>query len=257
MMHNSKEKNKGKRKETITAILAEQGYGTKKECARMVWAGLVEKGYANETPTDWIKVVTPDEAAETQQLFLKVNGAVLPYLETVYLAFHKPVNTECSHAPSHHQSIFAYFPEQFVTRGLEAVGRLDADTTGLLLLSDSGGFNHFFTSPKKHISKTYRVGMKHSITSDQIERLEKGVQLKSEETVTLPAKLILIDDTHCDLTIEEGKYHQVKRMFAAVSNRVESIHRIAIGKFELPTTLKSGEWKILTPDELSLLDFKK
>jgi len=138
---------------------------------------------------------------------------------------------------------------------MEAVGRLDADTTGLLLFSDSGPFNHFFTSPKRHVPKTYRVGIKHPITNEQKEKLETGVELHAEDGITLPAKVILQDEKNCDITLEEGKYHQVKRMFAAVGNRVESIHRIAIGSFRLEETLVPGTWRILGEDDLSALGF--
>ncbi len=246
------------KKNALASLLAEQGFGTRKECAKLVWAGAVEYGYGN---VEWIKAEKPEaEIAEQLNLHFRVllNGEIvtLPYLKELYLAFHKPVDTECSHSPSHYQSVFAFFPEPFINRGLQAVGRLDADTTGLLLLSDSGPFNHYFTSPKRHIAKTYRVGTKHPVSPEQIKKIELGVELKDEEEKTRPAKLKLLGENLCDLTIEEGRYHQVKRMFGAVSNRVESIHRIAIGGYSLPETLKHGSWKILEHDDLLALGFR-
>jgi 16S rRNA pseudouridine516 synthase len=186
-----------------------------------------------------------------------VGAFEFPWREKLYLAFHKPAATECSHSPSHHQSVFALFPEPFLRRGLEAVGRLDADTTGLLFLTDSGAFNHFLTSPRKHVPKTYRVGTKHAITPGQIAKLTAGVELRGEESPTMPARVALLTENSCDLTVEEGKYHQVKRMFAAAGNRVESIHRVAIGSIKLEDDLASGQWRWIQPAELSALGFQE
>ncbi len=246
----------GNRKETLAAMLAEQGFGSRKECGRLVWAGLVEIGYQDGADLVWRKAELPNEALNPEGLFLRVDGLTLPYFKKMYIAMHKPVDTECSHAPSHYPSIFSLLPEPFLNRGIEAVGRLDADTTGLILLTDSGPFNHFFTSPKRHVPKTYRVGAKHPITPEQKTKLEAGVTLRSETVPTLPAKIKLIGDKECEMTLEEGKYHQVKRMFGAVGNRVESIHRVAIGNFRLETTLESGGWRFLEADDLTALGFK-
>jgi 16S rRNA pseudouridine516 synthase len=247
------------RKDTLAALLMEQGFGTRKECARLVWAKEVETGHAAgngpEAEIAWMQAEEPDEEVTREGLHLRVQGLTVPYLENIHLAFHKPVNTECSHSPSHHQSIFAFFPQPFLRRGLEAVGRLDADTTGLLLLSDSGPFIHHFTSPKRHVAKTYRVGTKHPIAPEQIAKLSAGVELRSEDGITLPAKVALLEEKLCDMTLEEGKYHQVKRMFAAVGNRVETIHRIAVGSLELGDSLAPGKWRLLTGAELNSLGF--
>lgn len=244
-------------KGTLATLLTEQGFGTKKECARLVWAGLVETGRMEGAEIRWTMAKEPAEQVTSEGLHLRVNGLTLPCMENLYLAFHKPVNTECSHSPSHYQSIFAFFPTPFLTRGLEAVGRLDADTTGLLLLSDSGPFNHFFTSPKRHVPKTYRVGAKHPISPEQKDRLEAGVELRNEDGMTLPAKVRLLGEKECDMTLEEGKYHQVKRMFAAVGNRVETIHRIAIGSLRLEDSLAAGQWKILDARDLAALGYSE
>ena len=175
----------------------------------------------------------------------------------MHIVLHKPTDTECSHVPTHHPSVFALLPKPFLNRGMEAVGRLDADTTGLLLLSDSGPFNHFFTSPKRHVPKTYRVGAKHPITAEQKTKLEAGVELRSEDGISLPAKIAMVSEKICEMTLEEGKYHQVKRMFGAVGNRVESIHRIAIGAFKLEETLTPGQWRILNEADLIALGFRE
>jgi 16S rRNA pseudouridine516 synthase len=245
----------GNRKGTLAALLAEQGFGTRKECARMVWNGLVEVGYMNGEAIKWRTAEEPNEQVIPDDMYLRVDDLIVPYRKHLHIAFHKPIDTECSHTPSHHQSVFALLPQAFITRGMEAVGRLDADTTGLLLFSDSGLFNHFFTSPKRHVPKTYRVGTKHPISPEQISRLEAGVELKSEDGITLPAQVKILSEKSCDMTLEEGKYHQVKRMFGAVGNRVESIHRIAIGAFKLDQALPVGKWRILTDMDLLALGY--
>ncbi len=244
------------RKKTVAALLADQGFGSRKECGRMVWSGLVEVGNLVGAELQWRKPKEPDEQLITEGLHLRVEGLTVPYLEELHVIVNKPIDTECSHTPSHHQSVFSMLPEPFLRRGLEAVGRLDADTTGMLLFSDTGAFNHYFTSPKRHVPKTYRVGTKHSISPEQINKLESGVALRSEDGPTLPAKISILSEKLCDMTLEEGKYHQVKRMFGAVGNRVETIHRIAIGGLQMDEKLRAGQWRILTEVDLKLLGYK-
>jgi 16S rRNA pseudouridine516 synthase len=271
------DRNKGlrmaKNKNTAAGILSAQGFGTRKECEAMIRKGDVEFGlqspeaapvapHASHDPQNqetivWRTVEDPSETVDTKGLHVRAGIFAFPCRDHLYLAFHKPADTECSHTPSHHQSIFSYFPEPFLNRGLEAIGRLDADTTGLLLLTDSGPLNHFLTSPKKHVSKTYRVGVKHPISPEQIQKLSAGVELRGEDGMTRPAAVELIDERNCDLTVQEGKYHQVKRMFAAVGNRVESIHRIAIGPIRLEPELQPGKWRLLEETEMTALGFKE
>jgi 16S rRNA pseudouridine516 synthase len=250
-------------KNTAAGILSAQGFGTRKECEAKIRKGAVEFGRLDpEGPQvpeaiAWRIVEDPSETVDIKGLHVRAGIFTFPCRDHLYLAFHKPAGTECSHTPSHHQSIFSYFPEPFLNRGLEAIGRLDADTTGLLLLTDSGPLNHFLTSPKKHVSKTYRVGVKHPISPEQIQRISAGVELRGEDDMTRPATVEVIDEKNCDLTVQEGKYHQVKRMFAAVGNRVESIHRIAIGPIRLEPGLPTGKWRLLTETEMNALGFKE
>ncbi len=201
----------------------------------------------------WETAPEPEEEVETAGLWFRVGDLELPFRDTLYIAFHKPSGCECSHSPGHHRSVFSYFPEPFLRRSLEAVGRLDADTTGLLLLSDAGDFIHHLTSPKRHVSKTYRVDLKHPVKADQIERLSAGVELRSDPEPTRPARLERLDDRHCLITLTEGRYHQVKRMFAAVGNRVEVIHRIAVGPVRLDDDLALGAWRFLSDAEVAAL----
>jgi 16S rRNA pseudouridine516 synthase len=254
-----------KRGEGLAGLLAGQGFGTRKECVRLVRAGQVALGRPlgdvpagpigpePAGPMRWEAAADPEAAVDPAGLWFRVGDLELPFRERLYLAFHKPADCECSHAPGHHRSVFSFFPEPFLRRGLEAVGRLDADTTGLLLLSDAGDFIHHLTSPKRHVAKTYRVDLKHPLKPDQIERLAAGVELRSDDGPTRPAEVVPEGDRRCRIILTEGRYHQVKRMFAAVGNRVEAIHRIAIGPVGLDADLAPGAWRLLSDPEVAAL----
>jgi 16S rRNA pseudouridine516 synthase len=128
-------------------------------------------------------------------------------------------------------------------RGVQPVGRLDQDTTGLLLLTDDGALNHRLTSPRHHVPKTYRVTLKHPTDATLCQRFLEGVQLRDEPTPSVAMSCSLLDEVTVRMTIDEGKYHQVKRMVAAAGNRVEALHREAVGNVELPEDLGPGEWR--------------
>lgn len=242
--------------ERLASLLRSQGHGTRKDCLRLVREGRVETGREVEGAIAWKAAADPEAAEDPAGLHLKVDGLALPCLPVAHILLHKPAHFECSHSPSHHRSVFELLPLPFVRRRVEAVGRLDADTTGLLLLSDSGDFNHFFTSPKRHVPKTYRVETRHPVSAEQVARLETGVELRHEDGTTLPAKVRLLSERACEITLSEGKYHQVKRMFAAVGNRVETIHRIAIGGLVLEESLRAGTWRLLGTEDLALLGYR-
>lgn len=254
-----------KKNQGLAGVLTAQGFGTRKDCARLIRSGRVALGRPlgdvppgpvgsePEGPMRWEGISDPDAAIDATGLWFRVGDLELPYRESLYLAFHKPADCECSHAPGHHRSVFSFFPEPFLRRGLEAVGRLDADTTGLLLLSDSGDFIHHLTSPKRHVAKTYRVDLKHPVKPDQIDKLTAGVELRGDEQPTRPAQVALESERCCLITLTEGRYHQVKRMFGAVGNRVEGIHRIAVGPVALDGDLAPGAWRFLSDAEVAAL----
>ena len=240
-------------------ILFSQGFGTRRVCSGLVQHGLVEIYGAgvNETPTP-----CTDSTAhfDTENLRLRVQGVDWPYHAKAYVMLHKPTGTECSQKPSTYPSIYTLLPAPLRQRptksavqGVQAVGRLDQDTTGLLLLSDDGQFIHRMSSPKKHVPKVYQITAKHPVTSEQRERLLAGVVLDDDPKPVRAAACSVVDEYRLDLTLTEGKYHQVKRMLAAVGNRVESLHRSRIGGFELPADLAAGQWRWLTADDLASL----
>jgi 16S rRNA pseudouridine516 synthase len=133
---------------------------------------------------------------------------------------------------------------------LHTAGRLDIDTTGLVLITDDGAWSHRITSPKKKCGKRYRVGLADAVQEGAAAHFKQGVQLKDEAKLTRPAELKVLSPNEVLLTIHEGKYHQVKRMFAALNNRVISLHREKVGSIELDQALAEGEWRYLTEVEI-------
>jgi 16S rRNA pseudouridine516 synthase len=233
------------KKLTIERILHSQGFGSRKACRMMVRHNWVTvNGVACEDPfaefdTDKLKFTVDDEPWE--------------YREQAYLMLHKPSHYECSHKTLHHPSVFSLFPVSLIERDVQCIGRLDEDTTGLILLSDDGQFIHRLSSPKWKVPKVYEVTCKHKVDDAQIAELLKGVQLIDEPTPIAALACTKISDTVIHMTLAEGKYHQVKRMVAAISNRVEALKRIKIGEVELPKDLAPGEWRWLTAEELHAL----
>lgn len=167
-----------------------------------------------------------------------------------YIMLFKPDGYVCSHEDSTNPTAFVLLDEIKMDK-LHFAGRLDVDTTGLVLITDDGKWSHRITSPKHNCSKRYRVWLAEPIQDDYIEKFEQGVQLNNEKGLTLPAKLEIIDreENEVLLTIQEGKYHQVKRMFAALGNKVEGLHRDTIGSIQLDETLEPGQYRYLTAEE--------
>lgn len=240
-------------------ILYSQGFGTRRVCA-----GLVQQGLVSLCTSDSAGMYAPclDAAAEfaTEGLLLRVQGVDWPYHAKAYLLLHKPAGTECSRKPSAYPGVHGLLPaplRQRPTRGaapgVQAVGRLDQDSTGMLLLSDDGAFIHRMSSPKKHVPKLYRVTTRHALDDSQVARLLAGVLLDDDPRPVRAAACALLDAHRLDLTLTEGRYHQVKRMLAAVGNRVEALHRWRIGALDLPADLPPGAWKWLSAEDLRLL----
>lgn len=167
-----------------------------------------------------------------------------------YIMLHKPVDTVSTAAHADSRSVLTLLPAG-VRRGLHIVGRLDVDTTGLLLLSDDGQWSHRVTSPKRECLKVYRVGLADKYSELDLQQLMAGVCLNGESGVLRARALNKIDDRRVDISLGEGRYHQVKRMFAAVGHHVESLHRWKIGELELDETLAPGEWRHLEITEYS------
>ena len=226
----------------LSAILFSQGFGTRRECEGRVLDGQV--AIAGRVCDD------PDEDFATDSLLFSVDGREWPFHEKALVVLHKPVHYECSMKPRHHPSVMSLLPAPLRTRGLQPVGRLDEDTTGLLLLTDDGTLIHRLTSPKKHMPKVYEVTARHPVDERQLQALRTGVVLDDDPAPVAALDVQATGEHTLRMTLTEGRYHQVKRMVAAVGNRVDALHRSAIGAYTLPTDLAPGQWCWLAPAAL-------
>ena len=172
-----------------------------------------------------------------------------------YLLMHKPANTICSNIDEVYPSALNLLDIEQISE-LHIAGRLDADTTGLILITDDGRWTYNITLPNSGCKKVYRVGLSRDINDEVVTRFKQGVQLQGEAKLTLPASLEIIGPREVLLTLTEGKFHQVKRMFSAVGNRVISLHREQIGQVKLD--VQKGEWRYLSAQEvLSFSELEK
>ncbi|MCU5773153.1 16S rRNA pseudouridine(516) synthase RsuA [Erwiniaceae bacterium BAC15a-03b] len=167
-----------------------------------------------------------------------------------YFMLNKPEGYVCSTDDPDHPTVL-YFLEEPTAYKLHAAGRLDIDTTGLVLMTDDGQWSHRITSPRHHCEKTYLVTLELPLADDTAQQFADGVQLHNEKNLTRPATLEVIGEHQVRLTISEGRYHQVKRMFAAVGNRVVALHRERIGEIALDDDLEPGEYRALTAEEIA------
>lgn len=231
-------------------VLFSQGFGTRRVCRGLVQQGHVAVGTPPHTCLD------PDQAFDPEGLQFQVQGDAWTWQERAYLMLHKPSGYECSQKPSAHPSIYTLLPAPLRQRGggaaagVQAVGRLDQDTTGLLLMSDDGTFIHRMTSPRHHVPKVYEVVLKHDMPEKSLQRLMDGVVLEDDPKPVRAQSARLVGERALTLVLTEGKYHQVKRMVAAVGNRVEGLHRSSIGALHLPADLRPGQWRWLTAEEV-------
>ena len=177
-----------------------------------------------------------------------LSGTLLNLPGERYLMMNKPAGVVSATTDSDHPTALDLLPSD-ITRNLHIAGRLDADTTGLLLLTTDGKWSHRVTSPRTDCPKTYRVTLSEPLTDAAAQQLERGVELHNDPKPTRPAGVKVLEERIFELTISEGRYHQVKRMLAAVGNHVDALHRLRIGKVELDTALGPGEYRELTPEE--------
>ena len=230
---------------TLEKILFSQGFGTRRYCSDLVYADLVE--------VNGILADDPEIKMDPEGLVLRVEGVDWVFHEKAYIAFNKPANYECSHKTKHHPSVYSLLPRPLIERAVQCVGRLDQDTTGLLLLSDDGQFIHRMTTPKKNIGKVYEITAAEPITQKQIDHLLGGVVLDDDPSPCFAKACTLLDERRLAMTIVEGRYHQVKRMLAAVGNHVALLHRSSIGNYVMPDDLKEGQWRWIGPHEMTRL----
>ena len=235
----------------LEQILFSQGFGARKLCRLLIARGAVDvAGNAcTDAAADWDVTPGPDRGNAFE---FCVQGVLWQYHLKAYLMLHKPAGYECSQRPKSHPGVYSLLPAPLRTRDVQAVGRLDQDTTGMLLFSDDGRFIHRMASPKHLVSKVYEVVTSEVITPRQVERLLAGVVLDDSPDPVRALACVVTATVTMRLTLTSGKYHQVKRMLAAVGNHVESLHRSQIGRLRMPQDLAPGKWCWLAPRELAL-----
>lgn len=225
----------------LDKFLAENTGLTRSQAAKELKAGLVTVN-GEIVKSGAVKISEQDEIC--------YDGEQLTWVEDgVYFMLNKPQGCVCSHDETDYPSVYQFFDYPLSTR-LHTAGRLDVDTTGLVLLTDDGKWSHRITSPKHHCEKTYLVTLADPVEDFYTEKLQEGILLRGEKTPTLPAELEILDDYNVNLTISEGRYHQVKRMFAALGNKVVALHRWRIGNIVLDETLEEGEFRPLSEQEI-------
>ncbi|PID43158.1 MAG: 16S rRNA pseudouridine(516) synthase [Gammaproteobacteria bacterium] len=197
------------------------------------------------------KTTTDPSLPVSKDTIVTLNDHKIDCARPRYIMLNKPEGYICSTEDEFHPGVLQLIDIENRDK-LHIAGRLDVDTTGLVLITDDGQWSHRITSPKKHCRKVYQATLAEPIKKEAIAIFKKGILLKNEERCTLPAELLIHDDHHVQLTIEEGKYHQVKRMFAATGNKVTALHRIKIGNIALDQSLQPGEWRYLATSEATL-----
>ncbi|MCX5467030.1 pseudouridine synthase [Acinetobacter nematophilus] len=231
----------------LEKMLQSQGFGSRKHCQHLIKNGAIQ--IQNEVITD------PKFKLDLDHLEFSVYQQTFQYRENVYIALNKPQNYECSHQSTHHFSVFDLFDDVLMNRGLQSVGRLDQDTTGLLLFTDNGQFLQALTHPKKHVPKVYQIHTVDPITDDQIQQLEQGVELRNEKGRFAATDVQRLSEHELKVTVHQGVYHQVKRMLAAVGNKVERLHRVQVGQLVL-SQLPEGEWLYLNEAQVEAVKNK-
>lgn len=224
-------------------LLQSQGFGTRKRCQQLVDCGAVT--VAGVVVEDYWQTIDP------AGLVFSVDGKEWCYHRNLYLALNKPPGYECSRKTSHHPGVLTLLPEQMRERDVQPVGRLDHDTTGLLLLSDDGAFIHAQSSPRRHVPKVYVATTFAPVTPELIETLKRGVRLHDEPVTLAATHCVALAEHELEIVVEKGKYHQVKRMLAAAENHCVALRRSAVGGLTLSSmNLAEGEWCYLDVPEL-------
>ncbi len=234
----------------LDRLLANLGYGSRREVQQLVRAGLVKLDGAVIEDSDQRIPVTRDLSERMQ-----VQGKPLDPPPGLILMLHKPLGVTCSHKEAG-PLVYSLLPDRWRRRdpALSTVGRLDKETSGLLLMTDDGNLLHRIISPRANIPKRYHVTLDRPLKGDEEEIFASGtLMLEGEDKPLLPAQLQVLSPTSAHVTVTEGRYHQVRRMFAAVGNHVTALHRNRIGTLELPADLEPGQFRLLGETDLTLI----
>ena len=228
----------------LDKLIASQGKYSRNDVKKLIRDGLVT--------VDGEKAATSDIQVNPETSEVVVDGTPLCYREHVYIMLNKPAGVVSATDDREHETVLDLVPDGLKRPGLFPAGRLDADTTGFVLITDDGDFAHKILSPKNHVEKTYIAELADPISEDDVEKLESGIVLK-DEIRCLPAKIKVLEERKIEIKICEGKYHQIKRMIAATGNRVLVLKRTKIGGLPLDIDLLPGNCREITQEELGVI----
>ena len=234
----------------LDRLLSGLGYGSRREIAALAKAGRIAWDGTPVRDGDRKVAAGPDLSRR-----LSVDGEPCDPAPGIVIVMNKPLGLVCSHKEAG-PLVYDLLPSRWRSRTppISSIGRLDKDTSGLLLLTDDGAFLHRVISPRSHVPKRYLADLARPLSGDEAERFGSGtLMLEGEDKPLAPAELEPLTETRARLTIHEGRYHQVRRMFAAVGNHVTALHREAIGGFDLPSDLAPGSWRLMQEDERAAL----
>ncbi len=232
----------------VDKLLSSMGYGSRADMARLAKAGGIILDGADLVDVSARIPVTPD-----LPLRMEIDGEPLDPIAGMVLLLHKPLGMTCSHKEAG-ALVYDILPERWKRRtpALSTIGRLDKQTSGLLLLTDDGDLLHRVISPKRHVKKIYRVKLARPLNGTEGELFAAGrLMLEGEVKPLAPAELEVLSATDALVSVTEGRYHQVRRMFAATGNHVEDLHRERLGGLDLPADLAPGQWKVLSAKEIA------
>lgn len=234
----------------LDKLLSSMGYGSRTEMARLAKAGGIT---LDEVALEDVSARLPVTADLPGRM--RIDGEALDPLAGLVILLNKPLGMTCSHKEAG-PLVYDILPARWRRRdpAISTIGRLDKQTSGLLLLTDDGGLLHRIISPKRHVKKVYRARLARPLTGREGDLFASGqLMLEGEEKPLAPATLEVITETEALLTVTEGRYHQVRRMFAATGNHVEALHRERLGGLALPEAMGPGAWRLLSADEIALI----
>lgn len=223
----------------LDKFLSHTGFGTRSEVKKIIKKGNVT--------IDGVVCKSDSVHVDENNSVVEVDGQRVEYIKNIYIILNKPKGVISATEDRRHETVIGLMPE-YAHLDIFPVGRLDIDTTGLLLITNDGELAHELLSPNNHIPKTYKVTLRDKFDDSYINKVEKGIDLN--DFVTMPGKLEKISDFVCNITIFEGKFHQVKRMFEAMGNEVVELERISFANLRLENDLKYGEYKLISKDDI-------
>ncbi|MCJ2120707.1 rRNA pseudouridine synthase [Methylobacterium sp. J-001] len=232
----------------LDKLLANLGYGSRREIQGLARAGAILLDGA-EVPDAGDRIALGADLPSR----LTIDGVPVDPLPGLCLMLHKPLGVTCSHKEAG-PLVYGLLPERWRRRDppLSTVGRLDKETSGLLLLTDDGALLHRIIAPKANVAKRYRVTLDRPLDGTEAATFASGaLMLEGEERPLLPVQLTVEDPTHCAVTLTEGRYHQVRRMFAAIGNHVVALHRDRVGGLDLPADLPAGGYRVMAPADVA------